>query len=78
MKEDVFCYQEYAKDYTNDILVVSHGSAIETLIKGLKTLLIIEFLNIENLSLTIINSTNLNQVAWNLDHNQSLDCLLHN
>lgn len=41
-----YAIQEYAKEYTKNILVVSHGSAIAALIKELEPTLEKEFLKI--------------------------------
>ena len=77
-KRMFYAIQEYAKEYTKNILVVSHGSAIAALIKELEPTLEKEFLKIENLSLTIIDSKSLKLIAWNLDFNQAFDWFMRN
>ena len=63
--------ESYARTYTKDVLVVSHGSAIAAMIKELEPSLEKDFLKIDNCSITIIDSKTLQIVAWNLDYDDT-------
>lgn len=67
--------EAYATQFQKDVLVVSHGAAIAAMIKELEPALEQEFLRIENLSITIIDSKTLKILAWNLDHEHAKNWL---
>ncbi|WP_249029268.1 histidine phosphatase family protein [Tannockella kyphosi] len=68
MKE---AFDDYCQTYQNDILVVSHGSAIAALIKELDPTKREGRIFLKNVSITIINSETLEIEAINLDNKEA-------